>query len=133
MLMFQSAQKYLAVLGIEKYQKSRKYPFNERIIIIMNTFILACISGILYLNYSRESIDIQEYMIVAYTTFTTIINGIEYVILVWQSSKLFALIEDLESIVHDSEYKLYTSRKFLSKYGTIHIFRTKISRIEEDV
>lgn len=70
----------------------------------MMIFILACISNILYLNYSRETINIQEYMIAVYTTFTTIINTILYVILVWQSSKLFALIKGLERIVQTSEY-----------------------------
>lgn len=103
MKMFESTRKYLAILGIKKYPPSRKHPFNKLNIVIMNTLTSACISTILYLIYSRDTINIQEYMISIYTAFTTFINVLLYAILIWKSSKVFVLLEGIESVIQESE------------------------------
>lgn len=102
---FELTRKFLVVLGVDKSRLSQNHPFNLLNIRIMNTFIFSCISTILYLNYSHDTIPIQEYMISLYTAFTTAINGVLYAILIWKSRKVFVLIEGIESIIQESKYK----------------------------
>lgn len=95
--MFQSTQKYLAIVGIKSHPTIHKHSLNARCLLILILCSFFNTSSILYLFFVPTSFD--QYIASINITATTIVNTIYFVVLLWKTAKLFEYIKNLENIV----------------------------------
>lgn len=96
MAIFQLIEKYLAILGMKSYQTV----FNKQNLMIICMLATASISSILYLF---EELNFEEYIISVYVTSTVIINTVEFVIMIWRTTKIFEFMKSLRENIQKSE------------------------------
>lgn len=101
MKIFQSIQTNFAILGINRNQSVQKHNtnFKNLVSLILHGFIT--ISYLLYLV--RIASTFREYTDGIFATSAVIVCGVSMAIVIWTMAKWFKLIDNLESIIIDSE------------------------------
>lgn len=99
MAIFQSIQKYMAVLGIDRLRSTVRHGFNERNVLVAGLLGTGCISSFLYL---LEEPSFKENIISVYATADSIACCTDFVLLIWKSPKVFQYIQSLEDIIEMS-------------------------------
>lgn len=101
MVIFQSIQKYLAIIGIHQcHQSTVKHELNEHNLMAVGILGTASISSSLYLF---EELNFEEYIISVYGTTVSIISTVNCATMVWKSVRIFEFIQGLEDIIQMSK------------------------------
>lgn len=103
MVIFQSIQKYLAILGIKSHPETTRHDFNLHNLMVTSVLGTASIASLLYL---LEEPNFEEYVICAYASANAIVCTANLVIMICKSSEIFGFIEGLEFIIQMSELTL---------------------------
>lgn len=103
MKLFESAQKYLAEVGIHLVP-TKIAPFSGKSLRLLLWFIVSQLLACLFLFFEAQKFD--EYVSTFYTCFTLFIITTHFLILILKSRKLFKFINDMGEFVEKSEYNL---------------------------
>lgn len=101
MIIFQSIQKYFAILGINPPENIEKRILNPK-----NTFGLIFFGALIistdeFLFYEANTF--QEYTDSFYATCTIALCGANFAIVVWKASKVIEFIENVQEIIRGRE------------------------------
>lgn len=129
MIIFQSVQKYFAILGVNP-------PIGEQVLTKKNSLTLilfgcVTIAGNKFLLFDASNF--QEYIDCFYTTCTMTLVGINYAIVVWKTVKLFELIDNFQMVVQRREYFSKTKTEYEYSKQMTKYCRTKSSIIENNL
>lgn len=101
-VIFKLTQRYLAYLGIKFHQPTVSHGFNEQNLIISGVFGVSSVLTTLYLiedpNFS------EKYVITVYAATASVLCTVDYVTLIWKTSKIFEYIKSIDVLIQMSEW-----------------------------
>lgn len=99
---FQTAKKSFAFLGIEQNLSMQLLPFNAKISVGLLMLILAILSNTIYISKDAETL--AEYTQSIYVCSEVVLMTISLIMLIYNSSELFVIINRCERIANASEH-----------------------------
>lgn len=101
MVIFESSQRHLAMLGIKGHQPTVNHGFNKQNLMIIAMFGTSSILTTAYL--SNDPNFGEEFIITVYAGTASILSTVDVTILVWKTTKLFEFINSVDSFTQMSE------------------------------
>lgn len=131
MKLFQSVQKYLLVLGIDKTQFIDVPQLNVKSVTILVIMILC---SVMNCTMFFKPHNLVEYVETFYSNIMILVIIIDFVMLVWKSSILFTFIRNFEAFIKNSELHFeYTDYLEWRYYKIEHYSRAKTFSIKSNI
>lgn len=112
MEILQTLRKYFALVGITENASIRKQWIIGKRVIILITFSSSVTANTIFFFYEAENF--EEYTNCIHSIFTMIVCGIEFLLLISKTEKLFDFIKHFEEIIKKSK-SILTEHQFKKK------------------
>lgn len=101
MKLFQSIQVHLACLGVKPSQQFRKHPFNAMNLVILTMLVQFSVGTTAFICYDAENF--QQIADAFYPAITGITATSNFIYVLFNSSKIFKLVESYENTIKSSK------------------------------